>query len=723
MAEGASAGDRLTLFVSYSRRDMETADRLVSALEDAGFAVTIDRRDLPYGEEWQNELADFIRASDTVIWLVSQHSVKSRWCNWELAEVRRLNKRLLPVAVEAVAPEDLPEALGRIHVLPAEGAFDFDTHMPVLVEALNTDRAWLKEHTRLADRARQWLARGRPAALLLRGVALKDAQAWSDKKPPAAPSPSDEILELLLASRRAQGRRQRLALVVSALVAIVGVALAGLAYWQRGVAVEQKQLAEYRAVAEKAAKEEAQRNFHVATATMQGVFTEMAEGLQNVEGVPIESRQRMLDAANKAAEPLFKAVPDDPGVQRIRAAIESEFGSLYLLKGDGTAASAAYDKALKIARDVVAQDPNDWQSLGILSLMLGRVGDFKASTGDSDGALAAYDEALLTARRNTELRPDNTQVAHDLSLALENMADFRAALGDTDAALKAEAESIAIRRQLVAGAPDDKVLKRDLSVGLVRIGNFDYSAGDMAAALSAYQEALSIRRGLAEAETNNTQWQADVASALDDVAAVETDAGKTDDALAAYEEALSIRRRLVHLDPENTEWTRDVSVSLDNVAALKLKTGDRDGAAAAYDESLAISRRLAERDPTNLEWQNDVAIGLNKVGGMKRAAGDMDGALAAYQESLAILRKLADSRARQGRLAVGRGGRPRPDRRHAASSGRQRRGAEILRRRGGDLSAADRQSAGQARLEAQPLRHPEGDRRGRHEGERFSEGA
>ncbi len=155
--------------------------------------------------------------------------------------------------------------------------------------------------------------------------------------------------------------------------AIVGVGLAGLAYWQRGVAVEQQQLAEERAVAEKAAKDEAERNFHVATATMQGVFTEMAEGLQDVEGVPIESRQRMLDAADKAAEPLFKAAPDDAGVQRIRAAIRVGVRLALRLEGRRSVArGAAYDKALKIARDILARRPDDWQSLGILALLLGR---------------------------------------------------------------------------------------------------------------------------------------------------------------------------------------------------------------------------------------------------------------------------------------------------------------------------------------------------------------
>src|SRR5262245_31527643 len=120
MADTDPSGDKLKLFVSYSRRDMAVADALVTALEREGFEITIDRRDLPYGEEWQKELADFIRGSDAVVWLVSPDSVTSKWCNWELGEVARLNKRLVPVAVRAVAPEDLPGTLGKVHLLPAD---------------------------------------------------------------------------------------------------------------------------------------------------------------------------------------------------------------------------------------------------------------------------------------------------------------------------------------------------------------------------------------------------------------------------------------------------------------------------------------------------------------------------------------------------------------------------------------------------------------------------
>jgi hypothetical protein len=68
---------RLKVFISYSRRDMVFADRLVAALEARGFDVLIDRRNLPALEDWERELGGFIRQSDTVVFIVSRHSISS----------------------------------------------------------------------------------------------------------------------------------------------------------------------------------------------------------------------------------------------------------------------------------------------------------------------------------------------------------------------------------------------------------------------------------------------------------------------------------------------------------------------------------------------------------------------------------------------------------------------------------------------------------------------
>src|SRR6516225_4712785 len=94
--------DAIRVFISYSRQDLVAADRLVTVLEAEGFKVIIDRRDLPFGEEWLGELTDFIAGSDTVVALVSPAFIASKACNWELGQARATNKRLVPVVIEPV---------------------------------------------------------------------------------------------------------------------------------------------------------------------------------------------------------------------------------------------------------------------------------------------------------------------------------------------------------------------------------------------------------------------------------------------------------------------------------------------------------------------------------------------------------------------------------------------------------------------------------------------
>jgi hypothetical protein len=72
------------VFISYARADMAFADRLSAALEASGYEVLIDCRNLPTLEDWRRELLVLIRKADTVIFIVSQHSIASAVCQWEV---------------------------------------------------------------------------------------------------------------------------------------------------------------------------------------------------------------------------------------------------------------------------------------------------------------------------------------------------------------------------------------------------------------------------------------------------------------------------------------------------------------------------------------------------------------------------------------------------------------------------------------------------------------
>lgn len=246
-----SVSDQLRIFISYSRADASIADELADALTSQGFDVTIDRRNLEFGAKWQAELADFIRLSDTVIWLVSDASIRSEWVNWELDEVARRNKRLVPVMVGNTQRHRLPRQLGEIHILPAEGMFDRSRDFDVLTRVLQTDHVWLKEASRLQDRAHEWLSNQRASGLLLRSAALGAAERWQENRPSKAPTPANEVLELILASRQAATRRQRWWAGGSLAVAAGAIGLSAIAYLQSLEAARQRDVAQRQALSSK----------------------------------------------------------------------------------------------------------------------------------------------------------------------------------------------------------------------------------------------------------------------------------------------------------------------------------------------------------------------------------------------------------------------------------------------------------------------------------------
>lgn len=201
------AGDKLRVFISYSRIDAALANRIAGELESRDFKVVIDRRDLPFGEEWQRELSDLIRSSDVVLFFITESSIASNMCRWELEQSTKYNKRLLPLAVSPFSIATLPIELGRVQILPPDGVFVFERHIVSLVKALSADRGWLKERTRLYDRATEWITRGEPSALLLRGSAIGLAEVWMARRPKAETLPY-EIVQLVKKSRHAQLNRR-----------------------------------------------------------------------------------------------------------------------------------------------------------------------------------------------------------------------------------------------------------------------------------------------------------------------------------------------------------------------------------------------------------------------------------------------------------------------------------------------------------------------------------
>ena len=199
---------KLKVFISYSRADLAFADQLDAALAACGFAPILDRHDISGGEEWQARLSSLIQDADTILFVLSPRSAASDVCHWEVAQADLRGKRLIPVLCTALGPAPVPkrlQALNYIHfyaedTVPGSG---FGAGLARLIAALNTDQAWIREHSRLGSLAARWDAGGRTPERLLTGQDVADAKAWAARQPKDAPEPTVLQIALIKASEDA----------------------------------------------------------------------------------------------------------------------------------------------------------------------------------------------------------------------------------------------------------------------------------------------------------------------------------------------------------------------------------------------------------------------------------------------------------------------------------------------------------------------------------------
>lgn len=274
IAPAASRPEAAKVFISYSRRDAGFADELVEGLKACGFEAYIDREDIAPGEAWEARLSGLIAEADTVVYVISPHSVTSEQCHWEVSETLRMSKRLLPVVWEPVPEAQMPKELARLNFIFFDGGRSFAKGLADLAGALRVDVGWIREHSRLGSLARRWDTRGRPEEALLRGEELDHARDWAASRPPSAPELTDlhsDYIAASLAAREAAERdaraKRRGAVVVSVLVAAAMTVLAGAAswqWWQANRALKAAEVAEAVAIGARLIAEEAKENLEAA---------------------------------------------------------------------------------------------------------------------------------------------------------------------------------------------------------------------------------------------------------------------------------------------------------------------------------------------------------------------------------------------------------------------------------------------------------------------------
>src|SRR5690606_39169791 len=192
------------VFISYSRRDKAFVQRLHKKLRESGQEVWVDWEDIPPTADWWNEIQAGIDGASTFIFVISPDSVTSEVCYREVDHAIRSGKRFVPLLYREVTE---PEQQKRMH--PSIGSHNwvmfhdeaaFEASCQSLIDVLQTDLDYVRTHTRLLVRAREWDNRGRDASFLLSGTAVREAETWLAGAADLNPPPTRLHTEYILAS-------------------------------------------------------------------------------------------------------------------------------------------------------------------------------------------------------------------------------------------------------------------------------------------------------------------------------------------------------------------------------------------------------------------------------------------------------------------------------------------------------------------------------------------
>jgi hypothetical protein len=111
------------IFISYSRADRSTTEKLTGLLNQTYDHVWYDKK-LTSGDEWWEEILKQIALCDHFIYLISKEALESEYCLKELAEAQRLKKHIVPVVIRTC--DEIPKELTKLQIISMTNGIDLE---------------------------------------------------------------------------------------------------------------------------------------------------------------------------------------------------------------------------------------------------------------------------------------------------------------------------------------------------------------------------------------------------------------------------------------------------------------------------------------------------------------------------------------------------------------------------------------------------------------------
>lgn len=329
----------LDVFISYSRANADFARTLNEALQTQGKTTWFDQESIATGTDFQQEIYHGIEQSDNFLFIISPESINSPYCADEVEYAKSLNKRFITVLHREVDSAKLHPELAKVQWLDFnKNRGDFYANFSELVRSLDSDRDYIRNHTKWSQRALEWEHKNNSADLLLRGSELSLAKTWlkdadTNKKQPL---PTALQKSYINKSDRLQERNRLLQRGTVALVMglVTTTAIVSTVFWVRA------NKATYRAETQVAITKGILAQSLLRTFPLKGLVQAIdatGKSKASLGEVPKEVQSSLLEAVQVAKEGTIESSILRGHEEPVRAVAVSSDGQ-YIVSGgrDGT---------------------------------------------------------------------------------------------------------------------------------------------------------------------------------------------------------------------------------------------------------------------------------------------------------------------------------------------------------------------------------------------------
>jgi tetratricopeptide (TPR) repeat protein len=510
-----------------------------------------DRDDFAGGRDLSDVTEESLRQSDFLILLCSPDAARSPYVNEEVRLFKELGgaDRIIPVII-AGEPGDptencFPDAL--VYEVDETGVLTNKATDPLAADARD-----------VGDGPRRALAKV-IAGLL--GI------------------PFDEIVRR---AEKAQRRRTQIIGAVAAVMCVLAVAAAGMAW-----------LAEQRRVT-------AERNYDAALDAADSLLSNVGEELIRTEGIRLETTKLLIERSTSIFDQLQQSLPDAQELKLSKASALFVFAKAYLAKGDQGSAATSMAQADDILASIAAEDPETPGIQWELSKLRVLRGGLLAASGDMDAGIdlmmPAFDY-LTTKSASYEDEPD---LAIEMAGSALQLSYLLTANDRFDEAKAPAAAALKLINTWKGHKADDFRWPLMQVMSQVQTALVAERTDDVDAALVSYEAAADLAEAGARTFPGIRDFRDQLASILGSTAVLMDKQDRTDDANAVRQRMLEITRQLVAADAEGRRARMSEAQQMVGAASDLFKDNRRAEAVPMLRQALDVLKEIAEADPANL---------------------------------------------------------------------------------------------------------------------------